>query len=125
MRDDERYEDEDDDSPPLGRGFELFYYERRGSRYYLRMTRVALLLVVGLTLISIAGLLILFFVQRSDGVTDVNVNISTPPSDVHYPPVTIQQPSLPPNPRRAIRQPKAAQPPSPTLPSPVRNGNEQ
>lgn len=47
--------------------FELFYYERVGDdRYYLRFTRLALYLILGLTLVPIAGLFVFFLAGVDD-----------------------------------------------------------
>jgi hypothetical protein len=71
--------------PPRGgrrRGgrFELFFYEQVGSRYYLRFTRLALVLVVCLTVVPAAAIFAIFFTQSRVDFEDVNVNIRTPPS---------------------------------------------
>src|ERR1044071_5745696 len=75
------------ESPPehtsrRGGRFELFFYEQVGARYYLRFTRLALVLVVCLTVIPAAAILAIFFPRsRLDfDFEDVNVNIRTPPS---------------------------------------------
>jgi hypothetical protein len=62
------------------RRFELFFWEKVGTRYHLRFTRLALALVVCLTVIPAAAIFAIFFTQSRVDFEDVNVNIRTPPS---------------------------------------------
>ena len=61
-----------------GSKFELFFYEQVGTRYYLRFTRLALVLVVCLTVIPILALFALFLTQRHADLKNVNVDITVP-----------------------------------------------
>jgi hypothetical protein len=63
-----------------GARFELFYFEQVGARSYLRFTRLALLLVVGLTVVSAAMLFALFLWNIDDKPEDINLNITVPPA---------------------------------------------
>src|SRR5215207_9720935 len=88
--------------PHRGGRFELFFYEQVGTRYYLRFTRLALLLVVCLTVIPMVAICALFFTQSRVDLENVNINIRS-------------QPGAPGNDiRLIIQQPPPA--PMPTLP---------
>lgn len=89
----------DEFNEPPGRGrrgdgrFELFFYEQVGVRYYLRFTRLALLLVVCLTVIPAAAIFALFLTNSRADLEVVNVNIRTPPSaPANYGSLIIQTP---------------------------------
>ena len=76
------------------RRFELFFYEQVGTRYYLRFTRLALLLVVCLTVIPMVAICALFFTESHADLENVNINIRSqsqqaPGNDVR---LIIQQP---------------------------------
>jgi hypothetical protein len=58
-----------------GSRFELFFYEQVGARYYLRFTRLALLLVVCLTVIPMVAICALFFTESHADLENVNINI--------------------------------------------------
>src|SRR5437588_7040775 len=95
------------------RRFELFYFERVGSRSYLRFTTLALFLILFLTVGSMALLLALFFWnQRGDSEDEnINVNIVSPP---HEPqdfskPIIQRAPPLP-SPPGIVKQPRASVP---------------
>ena len=102
--------------------FELFFYEEVGSRYYLRFTRLALLLIVCLTLIPILLLFTLYVSRRRGDPKNVNVEIVVPtpaPHDYNKP---IIQPAMPPStPPKVSKQPGTGVPPrhTPIVP----NGN--
>lgn len=78
------------DQKPYGEGghgrsggrFDLFYYERVGERFYLRLTPLAAALVIGLTLLSIAGIAIFYFYNsgRMRRMVDVNIRVADPPA---------------------------------------------
>jgi hypothetical protein len=82
------------------RRFELFFYEQVGARYYLRFTRLALLLVVCLTVIPMVAICALFFTESHADLENVNINIRS-------------QSQAPGNDVRLIIQPP---PPMPALP---------
>jgi hypothetical protein len=75
------------------RRFELFFYEQVGTRYYLRFTRLALLLVVCLTVIPMVAICALFFTESHADLENVNINIrahpGAPGNDIR---LIIQQP---------------------------------
>jgi hypothetical protein len=59
--------------------FELFFYEQVGARYYLRFTRLALVLIVCLTVIPVAAIFTLFLTESRVDMENVNVNIRVSP----------------------------------------------
>lgn len=65
--------------PHRGGRFELFFYEQVGSRYYLRFTRLALVLIVCLTVIPMLAICTLFFTQSRVDLENVNINIKAQP----------------------------------------------
>src|SRR5215210_1015666 len=62
--------------------FDLFYYQRVGERFYLRLTPLAAGLILGLTLLSVGGIILLFLYNSNNvGAADnVNIRITAPPS---------------------------------------------
>ena len=86
------------------RRFELFFYEYEPvrSRYHLRFTRLALLLIVCLTVIPMVAICALFFTESHADLENVNINIRS-------------QSQAPGNDVRLIIQP-APPAPMPTLP---------
>jgi hypothetical protein len=95
------------------RRFELFFYEQVGTRYYLRFTRLALVLVVCLTVIPAAAIFAIFFTRSRVDFEDVNVNIRTPPSAPRNYGSPIIQTTTPPGMPAA---PKAGRSPRPVEP---------
>ena len=65
-----------------GRRFDLFYYEKVGERFYLRLTPLAAVLVIGLTLLSIGGIALFYFYNsgRTRRTPDVDIRITAPPA---------------------------------------------
>lgn len=101
--------------------FGLFFFEQVGTRYYLRFTRLALILIVCLTLIPIVLLFALYLSRKGGGSKNVNVDIVVPtpaPHDYNKP---IIQPAAPPQRPPKVRQPGASVPPRQTPLAP--NGN--
>ncbi len=99
-----------------GGRFDLFYYEKVGERFYLRLTPLAAGLLLGLTLLSVAGILLLFLYNsnKSRPADNVNVQITTPPA-APTPLNPIILPAKPaPSPPRVI---------TPAPPSPAGNGS--
>ncbi|MDT5271178.1 MAG: hypothetical protein QOH49_3364 [Acidobacteriota bacterium] len=104
---------------PAGHGqhrggrFELFFYEQVGTRYYLRFTRLALLLIVCLTVIPMVAICALFFTESHADLENVNINIRSqsqaPGNDVR---LIIQAPPLAPmpTPPKAGRSQKGGEP---------------
>lgn len=97
--------------PPTREKIGLFYYERVGSRYYLRFTRLTVMLVVGLTVISIAALLVFFLSNHRNPPKEVNVTITIPESSPNPPTQTIIQPA-------PVRQPTPIKQPIINIPAP-------
>lgn len=100
--------------------FELFFYEKVGSRFYLRFTKLALLLIVCLTVVPIALIFTLFLWNQNKGFENININIRSPTPDSHVYP-TIQPVPRPPAPPRVGKQLGTSEPPrqAPLVP----NGN--
>src|SRR5215210_6667756 len=109
-----------------GGRFELFFYERIGTRYYLRFTRLALLLVVCLTVIPMVAILALFFTESHADLENVNINIrahpGAPGNDVR---LIIQQPPPAPMPTlpKAGRSQRGGEPTRQTPAAPGVNAN--
>ena len=99
--------------------FDLFYFEQVGPRSKLRFTRLALFLILCLTVVPMAALLALLAWNRSDRPQDVDVNITVPtptPNDYSKP---IIQPATPaPAPPSIIQKhvPAATSPQMPAAP---------
>jgi predicted secreted protein len=108
------------------RRLELFFWEKDGTRYHLRFTRLALLLVVCLTVIPAAAIFAILFTQSRVDFEDVNVNIRTPPSAPrNYGSLIIQTttpPVMPAGPK-AGRSPKPVEPIRQTPAAPNVNAN--
>jgi len=112
----------DDFDEPGGRGwqrggrFELIFYERVdsrvGSRYYLRFTRLALILVVCLTVIPYVAPLTLYYKQSRAQPEDVNINIRVAPRAPDIYPQLIQPapPATPPPPPKVGLSPRVSEP---------------
>ena len=106
--------------------FELFFWEQVGSRYYLRFTRLAFYLIVGIAVVPAALLVTLFIWNQRADSPNTNVNIiGAPNTNVKIvgpsptmPKQTPVQPPLSPLPSpRVVRQPRAD---VPTMPTPQR-----
>lgn len=82
MRPPDQHPYENDGHDHSGSRFDLFFYERVGERFYLRLTPLAAALILGLTLLSIAGIVFLLFYNsgRARPMTDVNVRGADPPA---------------------------------------------
>ena len=114
---------------PSRRGgrFEVFFYERVGNLYYLRFTRLALVLVLCLTVIPAAAIFTLFFTQSRADLDNVNVNIRVAPREPsNYPRQLIQPPPPPPTLHtspKAGRSPRGGEPARQTPATPRLNTN--
>src|SRR4051812_27883373 len=99
-------------NPKRRRGFELFFYESSGNRYYLRFTRLALVLVVCLTVIPAVAIFAIFFTQSRADLGNVNVNIRQPNVPSNYGGQIIQTTTPPVIPAvpKAGRSPKSVEP---------------
>jgi hypothetical protein len=87
-----------------GGRFDLFYYERVGERYYLRLTPLAAALVIGLTLLSIAGIVLFYFYNsgRARRPIDVNIRVADPPAVPATQSTIIVPAKPPPQPPRVV-----------------------
>jgi hypothetical protein len=115
----------EDRQPHRGGRFELFFWEKVGTRYHLRFTRLALALVVCLTVIPAAAIFAIFFTQSRVDFGDVNVNIRTPPSaprNYGSPIIQTQPPPMLPTPR-VSRSPRGVEPIRQTPAAPNVNAN--
>lgn len=124
MRSDEQSNPDDSQMPR--RRFELFYFERVGSRSYLRFTRLTVILIIGLTVVSLGSILVLFLISAKPGDSSpVNVNIAVPSQSPFSPdkPI-IRQPPPAPLPPKVANQPKYSIPARST-PTINHNVNEQ
>lgn len=84
----------------------LFFFETVNGRSYMRLTRLAVILIVGLTVVSIISILLIFlFSSQPSTSKPVNVNVSVPSPSPYVPKKPILRPP-PPQPQ----PPKVAQP---------------
>ena len=111
--------------PRRGRRFELFFYEQVGTRYYLRFTRLALALVVCLTVIPAVAILALFLTQSHADLENVNINVRVAPREPGNYPQLIQPPppAALPTPPKAGRSPRVGEPARQTPAAPALNAN--
>src|SRR5215210_875163 len=111
MRPDE-YESLPEHDPRRSRRFELFFYEQVGTRYYLRFTRLALILVVCLTVIPCVAILALYYQQSRAAPEDANVNIRVAPRAPDINPQLIRPapPATPPPPPKVGIIPRVGEP---------------
>jgi hypothetical protein len=102
----------------------LYYYEQIGSRFYLRITRLGLALILLFTIVPVIAILSLFLLNQATPMPDVDVMIKPRPADNTSTYPAIKQPSQAPTPR-AVRQPPLKPPSPPVLSSPPANSNTQ
>src|ERR1041384_134464 len=103
---------------------ELFYFEQIGSRSYLRITRLGLILILLFTVLPVIVILSLFLINRSTPTPDVDIIIKPRQAENTSTYPTIKQPSPPPTPK-AVRQPTLKQTSPPVLATTPDNGNTQ
>src|SRR5215210_2400141 len=122
------YDNQPERDPRRDMRFELFFYEYEPvrSRYHLRFTRLALLLIVCLTVIPMVAICALFFTESHADLENVNINIRShseaPGNDVRL--IIQQPPPAPmPTPPRVGRIPRAGGPARQTPPPPPLNAN--
>lgn len=122
--------DDDHDFPAgraagRGRDYSLYYFERRdGGRYYFRLTRLGLLVLILLTIIPITAILILFtFTRRKP--PNVDTNIVVPPATPYSAnkPIIRQVPA--PSPPKNIKLPTLNSPTPLPIQTPDGNANRQ
>jgi hypothetical protein len=124
MRPDEYHNPTGSETRRGGR-FELFFYEQVGTRYYLRFTRLALLLIVCLTVIPMVAICALFFTQSRVDVENVNINIrsqSQAPGN-YGGPIIMPPPTNIPTPPKVSRSPRGGDPARQTPAAPDLNAN--
>lgn len=100
----------------------LYYYEQIGSRFYLRITRLGLVLILLLTIVPVIAILSLFLLNQTKPMPDVDVTIKSRLTDNTSTYPAIKQPSPAPTPR-TVRQPALKQPSPPVLSIPPANSN--
>jgi hypothetical protein len=123
MRPSEQNIPEKRDSRRGGR-FGLFFYEQVGTRYYLRFTRLALALVVCLTVIPAVAIFAIFLTQSRAGLENININVRTVPQGPgNYPQQLIQPAPTLPTPPKAGRSQGVGEPARPTPAAPTMNAN--
>jgi hypothetical protein len=107
------------------RGFELVFWEQIGTHYKLRFTRLALVLVVCLTVIPAVAILALFLTQNHADLENVNINVRTaPPAPGNYPQLIKAPPAAAmPTPPKAGRSPRGGEPARQTPVTPGLNTN--
>jgi hypothetical protein len=124
--------DEFDEPPARGRRggrFALFFYEQDrqgGTRYYLRFTSLALVLIVCLTVIPVAAIFAIFYTQSRVDFEDVNVNIRIPPSaprNYGSPIIQTTTPPVMPAVPKAGRSPRPIEPIRQTPAAPIMNAD--
>ncbi len=124
MRSSEQDIPEDHQSRRGGR-FELFFYEQVGTRYHLRFTRLALVLIVCLTVIPAAAIFALFVTQSHADLENVNINVTVPsrtPGNYGAPIVMPPPPTMPTTPN-VNRVPRAGDSARQTPTTPAVNAN--
>ena len=121
----EQNDHDDRDLPVRHRSLDLWFYQKRGSRYYLRLTGFAVALIFGLTLISIVSLLIFFFYQSNPPMEKINVNINTSPSTDVSPRTLIKPPRPAPSTPRVGSHLNLNASNQSVAPTPSRNNNER
>lgn len=108
-----------------GGRYELFFYERVGTRYYLRFTRLALVIIVCLTAVPIAAIFVLFLTQSHADLKNVNIDVRAPERAPGTYPQLIQPPppAALPTPSKAGRSPRAGAPTRQAPAAPGQNAN--
>jgi hypothetical protein len=129
MRPDEQYNHSDSQQPHSPKKLELFFFETVGNRSYLRFTKLAVILILCLTLISLVGIFTLFVYNHASSSSEqINVNVRTIPSPSATPfrNVIIQAPPPQSTPPKIRMQPLLPTPAIPVTPlESDRNMNEQ
>lgn len=125
MRPDE-FDEPAERSRHRGGRFELFFYERVGTRYYLRFTRLALVLIICLTVIPVVAIFALFLTQSHADLKNVNIDVRVPErAPGNYPQLIQPPPSALPTPPRAGKSPRGSNTTRQTPTAPGPNANAQ
>lgn len=114
----------DDERPVRHRGLDLWFYEQCGSRYYFRLTRLALVLIFSLVVLSIVAILTVFFYQSNTPTEEPDISIKPLPTPAYSPVKTLIKPPPPQLPPVRINPNINASNP-PAMPTPSRNINGQ
>lgn len=114
MRPDD-HDTHDDMRPHTPRRFALFFFESGGGgRTYLRFTRLGVIVILLLTIIPLIALLVLFMMNSSRPMPDVNTNISILPASPSPATSPVIRPAPPVSPPRSSKRPGVVTPASPT-----------
>lgn len=105
--------------------FELFYYEQVGSRFYLRFTNLALVLVLLLTLGALAMIIAFYVWKRGQEPVETDIDIHVPAHESTNYNSPLIRPAPTPSPPRTIQGPMPVTgTPTPLMtPTPVGNNN--
>ena len=107
-----------------GSRLELFFYERVGTRYYLRFTNLSLALVVFLTVIPCVVILALYFKQSRADLDNVNINVRVEPQPpANYGTIVMPPPPAMPTPPKAGRNLRGGAPAREATAAPGVNAN--
>lgn len=125
MRLHKHYDRDAHDQPSRYRGLDLWFYEQRGSRYYLRLTRIGLAVMIVPTVLAVIAITALFFYRNSTPVEkpDININVQSTPD--YVPNRTLLKRAPPPPPPPQVRSPPNVNTNSPlVITTPGNNTNE-
>jgi hypothetical protein len=104
----------------------LFFLESVDGRTYLRFTRWAVILIIGLTVVSIVSILVIFLMSSQQSATEPgNVNVTVPsrlPSPSNKP--ILRQPAPQSQPPK-VAKPSHGIPATPNTPQLNKNSNGQ
>lgn len=116
-----------DEQDPLARhhGLDLWFYEKRGSRYYLRLTRLAVALILIPSVLTIVAIVAIFFYQVNRPMEEPNINISMQPGPAVSPQTLIKKPPPPPPLPPVRRSPNINASNQLVAPTPNRKVNER
>lgn len=97
-RDDRRNESEDGPRSEAG-SYDLWFYQKRGDRYFLRLTGLGVALIVIPTLLSIALIIFFYVRQINEPAPTANIEITPRPASTPMGPLIHLPPPPPPLPR--------------------------
>jgi hypothetical protein len=120
-----KQEDNDEYNLPVRRhSFELWFWEKRGSRYYLRLTGLGVALIFIPFLLCVVAIAAVFFHNINTPIEEPNINITVEPRPSYSPKTLINiPPSTTPSPVRSRHSVNANNPL--ITPTPDRNVNER
>lgn len=113
-------------SPPTRtRGYDLWFYQLRGDRYYFRLTPLGLALLVIPVILALVAIVVLFLYRTRTPVKEPDITITPPPAPTDPPTKSVIKPAPPPpTPPRVYRSNINSINPTIT-PRPSRNVNGQ